>query len=139
MVTFGKTKTKTKTNTKTKTKTKTPSTRKKTPKKTPKSASKRTTIKRRKENTFLVGFSKKVGLPHNIVVALLSISAGVMHKSIDSKKIKQLGDVKSDDEFFYKLAEMFVKNSNPKMLKQAKFLENILTQLIIQLNVRKLL
>jgi len=122
MLRFGK---KTPTKTKTKTKTKTPSTRKKTPK----SASRRTTLKKRKENTFLVGFSRKMGLPHNVVVALLSISAGVMHKNINSKKIKNLGKVKSDDEFFYKLAEMFVKNSNPKMRKQAKFLENILTSL----------
>ena len=122
MLRFGK---KTSTKTKTKTKTKTPSTRKKTPK----SASRRTTLKKRKENTFLVGFSRKMGLPHNVVVALLSISAGVMHKNINSKKIKNLGKVKSDNEFFYKLAEMFVKNSNPKMRKQAKFLENILTSL----------
>jgi len=126
MSTTGKntaTKSKTKTNTKTKTKTKTPSTRKKTPPKTP---SIRRTIKTRKEDTFLRGFSKKVGLPHNIVVALLSISAGVMRENINSKQIKHLGKATSNDDFFNMLAKMFIDKSNLKMSKQIRFLENIL-------------
>lgn len=121
-----RTKTKSGTKTPTKSRTKTLS------KKRSKTASRRMTQKVRDDKTCIRQFSKTVNLPFPLVKALLTIGVGVMHKNINMPKMKALNKAttKQDNKrFFNELAVTFLKNSNPKMRKQALFLNNALNKI----------